>query len=227
LLIRQSHNNQSGILYFTGTKEHMEDESQAPLPVQPPVRKNRRKRSIIVFVVVSLLNVGLLALLWSQLLTPAQSITPGKTTSTDPLVGHPAPAFTLAALNTPTRQPTLSLNDLKGKAIVLNVWASWCVPCNQEAPMLQTAWRQTQAQGKDVVFLGVDFQDSRSDAVSFMHKYGISYPNVLDASGSVSIDYGVTEVPETVFINQKGTVISAVRQELTAQALQSNLKLIT
>jgi cytochrome c biogenesis protein CcmG, thiol:disulfide interchange protein DsbE len=209
----------------------MEDESQTPvgtpLIAPAPARKNRRKRNIIIFVVVSLVNVGLLTLLWSQLVTPAQSTTSGKTTSTDPLVGHPAPAFTLAALNTPTGQNTLSLNDLKGKAIVLNVWASWCIPCNQEAPMLQTAWKQMNAQGKEVVFLGIDFQDSRSDALTFMHKYGISYPNVLDASGSVSIDYGVTGVPETIFINSKGTVVSTVRQQLTSQALQSNLKLIT
>ena len=93
--------------------------------------------------------------------------------------------------------------------------------------MLQTIWKQAQTQGKEVIFLGIDFQDSRSDALTFMHKYGISYPNVLDASGSVSIDYGVTGVPETIFINSKGTVVSTVRQELTAQALQSNLKLIT
>jgi cytochrome c biogenesis protein CcmG/thiol:disulfide interchange protein DsbE len=207
----------------------MEDESQTPVvtPLIAPVRKNRRKRNIILFFVVSLVNVGLLALLWTQLLTPAQSPASGQTTTIDPLVGHPAPAFTLAALNTPTGQTTLSLNDLKGKAIVLNVWASWCVPCNQEAPMLQTAWKQMSAQGKDVVFLGIDFQDSSSDALTFLHKYGISYPNVLDASGSVSIDYGVTAVPETIFINSKGTVVSAVRQELTTQALQSNLKLIT
>ena len=93
--------------------------------------------------------------------------------------------------------------------------------------MLQTIWKQAQTQGKEVIFLGIDFQDSRSDALTFMRKYGISYPNVLDASGSVSIDYGVTGVPETIFINSKGTVVSTVRQELTAQALQSNLKLIT
>ncbi len=93
--------------------------------------------------------------------------------------------------------------------------------------MLQAAWKQAQAQGKVIVFLGIDFQDSSSDALSFLHKYGINYPNVLDANGSVSIDYGVTGVPETIFINENGTVVSTVRQQLTAQALQSNLKLIT
>jgi len=203
----------------------MEKENQAPAPA--PARKNRRKRSIVIFVVVSLINVGLLALLWTQLLTPAQSPTAGKTTTTDPLIGHPAPSFTLEALNTPTRDTTLSLKNLKGKAIVLNVWASWCVPCNQEAPMLQSAWKQAQAQDKNVVFLGIDFQDASSDALTFLRKYDINYPNVLDTTGSVSIDYGVTGVPETIFINSKGTIVSAVRQELTPQVLQSNLKLIT
>lgn len=203
----------------------MDNENQAP--ESAPVPKNRRKRSIIIFVAVSLINVGLLVLLWTQLLTPAQSPTTGKTTTTDPLVGHPAPAFTLKALNTPTRNTMLSLKNLKGKAVVLNVWASWCVPCNQEAPMLQAAWKQARAQNKNVVFLGIDFQDSSSDALTFLHKYGINYPNVLDATGSVSIDYGVTGVPETIFINSQGTVVSTVRQELTPQALQSNLKLIT
>ncbi|HVB75667.1 MAG TPA: TlpA disulfide reductase family protein [Ktedonobacteraceae bacterium] len=206
----------------------MEDEKQAPQPVQPPERKKRRKRSIIIFVVVSLLNVGLLALLWTQLLTPAQNATPGSTTTAaDPLIGHPAPAFTLSALNTPTGQSKLSLSDYKGKAIVLNVWASWCVPCNQEAPLLQAAWKQMQAKGQNVVFLGIDFQDSSSDALSFMHKYKIGYPNVLDADGSVSINYGVTGVPETIFINRNGIVVSHVAEQLTEQALQSNLKLIT
>ena len=201
-------------------------ENENPAPAVAPARKTRRKRSIAIFVVVSLLNVGLLALLWTQLLTPAQSPTAGKTTSADPLVGHPAPAFTLKALNTPTRDTTLSLKNLKGKAVVLNVWASWCVPCNQEAPMLQAAWKQARAQGKNVVFLGIDFQDVSSDALTFLRKYDINYPNVLDATGSVSIDYGVTGVPETIFINSQGTVVSTVRAELTPQALQSNLKLI-
>ena len=201
----------------------MENENQAPAPLG----KNRRKRSIMIFVIVSLLNVGLLALLWTQLLTPAQGPSAGKTTTSDPLIGHPAPSFTLKALNTPTRNTSFSLKNLKGKAIVINVWASWCVPCNQEAPMLQSAWKQAHSQGKNVVFLGIDFQDASNDALTFLHKYGINYPNVLDATGSVSIDYGVTGVPETIFINSQGTVVSAVRQELTAQVLQSNLKLIT
>jgi cytochrome c biogenesis protein CcmG, thiol:disulfide interchange protein DsbE len=209
----------------------MEDENQAPVGTpfiaSAPARKNRRKRNIIIFVVVSLLNVGLLALLWSQLLTPAQSPASGLTRTADPLVGHSAPLFTLAALRPQPGKSMISLNDYKGKSIVLNVWASWCVPCNQEAPILESAWKNAVAQGHNVVFLGIDFQDSSGDALAFMHKYSISYPNVLDADGSVSINYGVTGVPETLFINQQGTIVSREPLQLTAQALQSNLQLIT
>jgi cytochrome c biogenesis protein CcmG, thiol:disulfide interchange protein DsbE len=209
----------------------MEDENQAPggtrFMASAPAHKNRRKRNIIIFVVVSLLNVGLLALLWSQLLTPAQSPVSGQTRTADPLVGHSAPLFTLAVLRSQPGKSMISLNDYKGKSIVLNVWASWCVPCNQEAPILESAWKNAVAQDHNVVFLGIDFQDSSSDALAFMHKYGISYPNVLDADGSVSINYGVTGVPETLFINQQGTIVSREPLQLTAQALQSNLQLIT
>ena len=209
----------------------MEDEIQPLEPVQQPPRKSRRRRSIIIFVVVSLLNVGLLALLWTQLLTPAQNSASGNSgtnssSAAQPLVGHPAPAFTLVALNSPAGQSKLSLSNFKGKAVVLNVWASWCVPCNEETPMLQSAWKQAQAHKQNVVFLGIDFQDSTSDARSFLHKYGISYPVVLDADGSVSINYGVTAVPESFFINSAGVIVSHIAGQLTEQTLQSNLKLI-
>lgn len=197
----------------------------APAQAQPPKRKNRRKRSIIIFVVVSLLNAGLLVLLWTQLLTPAQNSARGQ--AVDPLIGHAAPTFTLSALHSQPGKSTISLSDFKGKAVVLNIWASWCVPCNQEAPLLESAWQHAQVGKQNVVFLGIDFQDASSDALTFMQKYGINYPNVLDASGSVTINYGVAQVPESFFINQHGTVVSHVAMQLTAQTLQSNLKLIT
>ncbi|HLX56275.1 MAG TPA: TlpA disulfide reductase family protein [Ktedonobacteraceae bacterium] len=207
--------------------DNLTPEVSEPAPeAAVPARKKRRKRSVIIFVVVSLLNVGLLVLLWTQLLTPAQSPVAGKTTIVDPLVGHAAPDFTLPALNTQMGK-AVSLSDFKGKAVVLNIWASWCVPCNQEAPMLQSAWKHAQASQQNVVFLGIDFQDTSSNALTFMKKYGINYPNVLDASGSVTINYGVTGVPESFFINQQGVVVSHVAYQLTAQTLQSNLKLIT
>lgn len=193
--------------------------------VEKPGRKNSRKRSITIFIVVSLLNVALLGLLWSQLLTPAHN-TATSQGSVSPLVGKPAPDFTLAALNAKSAS-TISLTSFKGRPVVINVWNSTCAPCVAETPLLQSVWQRVQSQGQGVVFLGIDFQDARSDGLSFLQKYGITYPNVLDASGSVAISYGVTGTPETIFINRQGVVVQKVIGELTAQTLQSNLQLVS
>lgn len=190
-------------------------------PVQESVPKDKRRRRILIFCVVSLLNVGLLALLLTLLLTPAAK------TPSDPLVGHPAPNFSLAMLRPQTGKNTLSLANFKGKAVVLNFWASWCDPCKEEAPLLESAWKRMQAQGKDVVFLGIDFEDASNNGIKFLQQNDITYPAVLDANGSVANKYGVTSLPVTIFINRDGTVVGRVPQELTAQTLASNLQLIT
>jgi thiol-disulfide isomerase/thioredoxin len=108
------------------------------------------------------------------LLTPVSKGVP------DPLVGHPAPDFSLALLSAQSGQRMLSLADLTGKPIVLNFWVSWCAPCKEEMPLLEKNWEQAQAQGKDVVFLGVDFQESSSDAMSFLQQHTITYPIGLE-----------------------------------------------
>src|SRR5947209_20476477 len=100
-------------------------------PVQESVRKNKHKRRIILFCVVSLVNVGLLALILTQLLTPATH------SVSDPLVGHPAPDFSLVMLRSDTRKSALSLSNFKGKPVVLNFWASLCQPCKEELPLLE------------------------------------------------------------------------------------------
>ena len=188
---------------------------------QKPIKPKRsRKRSIIIFTVVSLLNAGLLILLWTQLLTPSSNASNGNNTAVDPLKGHRAPNFTLASIN--AKAAPLNLANFKGKAIVLNFWGATCVPCQQEAPMLQKQWQQAQAEG--IVFIGVDFQDAQSDGLSFLQKYGITYPNALDPNGSTAVNYGVTFTPTTFFINRQGVVVSSIPQEMTADQLQNGIK---
>jgi len=167
-----------------------------------------------------------LAFLWTQLLTPAQTTTQGssQTNTNDPLIGHPAPNFTLDALNLHPDAP-ISLTSFKGKPIILNVWNSTCLPCINEAHLLQSLWQKVKSQG--VVFIGIDFQDLKGDGLRFLKKYSVTYQNVLDASGSTAISYGVTATPETLFINRQGVVVSRVISELTEQSFQSNLRLIT
>ncbi|GAC1342636.1 MAG: hypothetical protein NVSMB27_01740 [Ktedonobacteraceae bacterium] len=187
-------------------------------------RRNTRKRRIIIFIIVSLINAALLALLWSQLLTPAQNqSTSGSTQSSRPPDGHPAQDFTAASLSN-SAAPAIHLANLKGKPIVLNFWASWCDPCKREAPILQSAWQRVQSQ--DVIFIGINYQDAQSDALAFLRTYSITYPNVQDPNSSTAINYGVTGVPETVFIDRRGIVVHKIIGELTTQMLQSNIQQI-
>lgn len=188
--------------------------------------KGSRKRHILIFSVVSLINVGLLALLWSQLLTPAHPVTNASTasgpTSSNPLVGHPAPNFTLSTLSGAAAS-SLSLAHYRGSVVMLNFWGSTCGPCQDEAPFMQSQWQRVHTRG--VVFLGVDYQDTKTDGLIFVHQYHITYPNVVDATGSTAIDYGVTGTPETFFINRQGNVVAWVWGPLTAQTFQHNLQL--
>ena len=213
----------------------METEIISPqtTPAEKPTvgpKSHSRKRSIIIFIVVSLLNGGLLALLWSQLLTAAPGSNDSANTGTtftstnDPLIGKSAPDFTLAALSTHA-EPPIHLAGLKGRLVVINFWASSCQPCAEEAPLLQAASQHTQAQG--VVFIGIDYQDTQSDGLSFLQKHGITYPSAIDANGATAISYGVTGTPETFFVDRRGVVVATIRSEITAQALQSGIALLS
>lgn len=200
------------------TKDQLLENGEAVVR-QETRRRRSRKRSIIIFTVVSLLNVGLLALLWTQLLTPAQQSN-SQNTPADPLLGHVAPDFTLPVLATQGKQ-TLSLASLKGKPVVINFWSSTCQPCNDEMPLLESQWEHVRSQG--VVFLGIDVEDTTSDGLHFLQQHGATYTSVIDSSGKTLVDYGVTYTPETIFIDRSGKVVSAVRMEITSQQLQDNL----
>ncbi|HLG62786.1 MAG TPA: TlpA disulfide reductase family protein [Ktedonosporobacter sp.] len=202
----------------------VEVQAQEPVPEPETIQKRSRKRSITIFVVVSIINAALLVLLWTQLLTPAQNQTGANSNSgsssigdiNSPLVGKAAPDFTLPVLAGTSK---IHLADLKGKPVIVNFWASWCAPCNEEAPFLQKSWPRLQAQG--VVFIGIDGPEKTSDAQKFLQKYGISYLNVQDTiDGSTAINYGVTGFPETVFINRDGVVVAKWVFPLTEQGLQ-------
>lgn len=187
-------------------------------PVQEQAQKGKRKRTMLIFWAVSLLNVGLLVLIWTQLLTPASHPV------SNSLVGHPAPDFLLAKLRSQSGKSALSLADFKGRPVVLNFWASWCEPCKEEAPLLESTWKQMQAQGKDVVFLGIDYQEASNNGIHFLQSYNITYAAASDAHGTVATKYDVAVLPQTVFINRSGIVVSKVPGQLTATLLSSNLQ---
>ena len=113
-----------------------------------------------------------------------------------------APAFTLDRLD---RDGQLGVGDLKGRAVVVNFWASWCVPCRDEAPVLQKTYERYRDQG--LVVLGVDVNDFRQDARRFMKRYGLTYPVVYDGKGSTVGKWGVRGFPETFFVDRTGKLV--------------------
>jgi cytochrome c biogenesis protein CcmG, thiol:disulfide interchange protein DsbE len=113
-----------------------------------------------------------------------------------------APAFTLDRLD---RDGRLAIDDLRGKAVVVNFWASWCVPCRDEAPVLQKTHERYRDQG--LVVLGIDVNDFRQDARRFMRRYGITYPVVYDGKGSTVGKWGVRGFPETFFVDRTGKLV--------------------
>ena len=135
-----------------------------------------------------------------------------------PLVGKPAPAFALHTLN----GGMLSLVSLKGRPVVLNFWASWCVPCRQEAPLLRDLSDKQRADGLAVV--GVVFSDKNLEAVNaFVQEYALAYPNLLDPNLTTAIAYGVSGVPETFFIDRSGVIRSSLQGALTRDRLRLSL----
>ncbi len=117
-----------------------------------------------------------------------------------PLINKPAPAFSLPLLDAP--QQMLSANDLRGKVWILNVWASWCVACRIEHPLLVEF-----AKTASVPIYGLNYKDKREDALRWLANFGNPYTRSLsDTEGLVGIDFGVYGVPETFVIDQQGVI---------------------
>jgi cytochrome c biogenesis protein CcmG, thiol:disulfide interchange protein DsbE len=159
------------------------------------------------------LAVGLIALLLALLIW---KVVQGS--GNEAKVGKTAPNFSLRRIDKPG---TLQLASLRGKVVVLNFWASWCYPCNEEAPALEAA---TKKWGKRVVVLGVDVNDPVSDARGFARKFKLSYPLVHDNHNVTSPKYGLTGLPETFFIDRAGKLVVHVAGQVEAPDIQAGVE---
>jgi cytochrome c biogenesis protein CcmG/thiol:disulfide interchange protein DsbE len=177
-------------------------------------RRDRRWR----VVVIALVPVLILAALLGFGLGRDPSSTP-----TNQLVGKPAPEFELRNLRT---GEMVRLSDLRGHPVVMNFWASWCVECIAEHTSLANSWQRFGNEG--VVFLSVLYQDTPSNAEGFLDGLVGNWPDLYDKDGRTALDYGVTGVPETVFISPDGVithkVISVVSSDVIREQLQAMSK---
>jgi cytochrome c biogenesis protein CcmG, thiol:disulfide interchange protein DsbE len=114
---------------------------------------------------------------------------------------------------------TLRLADLRGYPVVLNFWASWCSPCQREAPLLASA---AEARSGQIIFIGVDVHDPTSDARHFLRAHHVPYV-VVDSKNSITERFGLIGLPETFYVDRRGRIEDATRGELTAATLQKSL----
>ena len=119
-------------------------------------------------------------------------------------VGEAAPDFVLEDASTGR---AVKLSDYRGRPVVLNFWATWCVPCRSEMPDLQRAYEQ-RAQSGDLVVIGVDDKEPANVVTAFTHDLGVTFPILLDRTSNVRSHYGVVGLPGTFFIDRNGVIRS-------------------
>ena len=136
----------------------------------------------------------------------------------EPSAPKSAPAFTLRQLG--EADQTISLATLRGRPVVLNFWASWCVPCRKELPAIE----RVAGDVKDAVaVVGVNHLDNEQDALEFAKEIGISFPSGYDPGGDTALEYGLFGMPTTVFIDARGRVVGQKTGEISEQELRSKL----
>ena len=134
-----------------------------------------------------------------------------------PLIGKPAPSFTAPQLL--LADQSFSAKDMLGKVWLLNVWASWCVACQQEHPV----W-VTFAKSKKIPLVGLNYKDQPADGVKWLGRHGDPYDlSVVDRDGRIGIDFGVYGVPETFLIDQKGMIRHKQIGPVTAEILADTI----
>jgi len=174
--------------------------------------KNRFYLSIALILVISIISIFVFGLFYASNPRDIPSA----------LILKKATAFTFTTFD----GQRLALEQFRGKPVVLNFWASWCVACRKEAHILEAAHQKYTPRG--AVFIGIAINDTREDSLNFIRKYNKTYflgPD--DASGKISLDYGVSAVPETYFIDKEGIIqykqLGVITKELLENFLDDQL----
>ena len=156
-----------------------------------PVEQSGKRRISPMTVVIMVGAVLMLVVIGVSLMRVGQS---------QPTSG-PAPDFSLQTFG----GDTFRLAEQQGKIVIINFWASWCVPCRDEAPILQDVWERYRDRG--VVLVGVAYLDVERDSLAFIDEFGITYPNGLDIGEKIAKQYNIQGVPETFIVDQNGELV--------------------
>ena len=186
----------------------------------PPTRAARlpapqaRRRAIGIAVG---LMVGLLVLIAAGVTMWGTGLGAAPRSAGRPLPGQPALDFTLDLLD----GSTLAFSDLRGQVAVINFWATWCPPCEDEMPGLQAVWEEYREEG--VVFVGIAFDDEESAVREMVSRFGITYPLGMDVGDRISTAYGITGVPETFVVDLQGNVVYVHIGPVSAEQLREEI----
>lgn len=172
------------------------NESLLPSPAEVQPKTRSRTGSLLLIGGVAVVGLVLLAVFYYGILhPPSVRVSSGK-----------APDFSFTNYDfglTKFDGQTTRLSDLRGKPVVVNFWASWCVPCREEQASLEQAW---QEYGDDVWFVGLDYLDQEPNARGYLSEFAVSYPNGPDKGSRAYSTYHVQGVPETFFIDAEGNL---------------------
>ncbi|HEX2063732.1 MAG TPA: redoxin domain-containing protein [Acidimicrobiales bacterium] len=171
----------------------------------PPRRRPRSIRWVAVGVAL-LVVLPLLGVL-------AARVARGPTLVRSPLLGKPAPDFSLPRFDRPG---AVSSAELTGRPYVVNFWASWCVPCREETVVLETFYRRWQPRGVELI--GILYADEQDSALEFRRQYGGSWP-LVDDNGATALEFGVRGVPETFVVDESGIIMAKLVGAVSAGTL--------
>ena len=183
-----------------------------PAPDGAPMGRSPRRWRVWAAVGVASALIGVLALVLANV---ASDPAPSASTAG----GDRAPDFRLSEVR--DESGSVSLEDFKGRPVVLNFWASWCVPCRKEMPALQEVSEGVQDR---IAFVGINHQDSRGEALAFLDETGVRFPAGYDPEGSTAAAYGLYGMPTTIFISPDGRILERHRGEISESQLRREIE---
>ena len=163
---------------------------------------SRRKRRWEIVMLISLLA----GIVWTVFSRVPSAIGAPLSSSPSPREGFLAPDFSLDTL----QGEKITLSHLRGKIVVVNFWATWCLPCRKETPALEKAFEQYKDSGMVILGVNLTDQDSVSEVESFVQEFKLTYPILLDRDGNISNLYQIQGLPMTFFINREGIIRTLV-----------------